>query len=134
MGRLVEPALLLMLPLAGWWAYRWQGLVFGFSAMAFWLVLQFSRTMRVLKRASAAPAGRVASAVMLHSRLHAGMRMSELLALSGSLGRAVIREPGGPECWQWEDGSGAVLQVTMHHGRLRAWALDRPPEAPSGGP
>ena len=59
---------------AGYVGYGWPGVVLALTVVVFWLLLQFSRALRTLRNAASGPVGQVASAVMLHSRLKAGMR------------------------------------------------------------
>ncbi|HET9820244.1 MAG TPA: hypothetical protein VFQ16_00320, partial [Burkholderiaceae bacterium] len=74
---------------AGGVFYGWRGVALALSVVVFWLLLQFSRTLRVLRAAAARPVGSVASAVMLNAKLHAGMGLPEVIRLTGSLGRRV---------------------------------------------
>jgi hypothetical protein len=106
----------------GWAAWGWPGIVLAVTAIVFWLLLQFSRTLRVLRRAGSRPMGQVDSAVMLHARLHAGQRLIDILPLAGSLGREV---PGQAETFEWADASGAVLRARLTGGRLSDWSLRR---------
>ena len=112
---------------AGWQAYRWQGLMLGFSVIVFWLLLQFSRSVRVMRMTSGAPIGHVPSAVMLNARLSKGWPMLKVLPVTRSLGRRVS-PPGqaDPEVWAWADDGGAQVGVTFVHGRVTQWALTRP--------
>ncbi|MFM7703598.1 MAG: hypothetical protein ACKO6D_01535, partial [Rubrivivax sp.] len=52
----------------GWLSYGWAGLVLAVTCIVFWLLLQFSRAMRVMRMAASRPVGTVDSAVMLHSK------------------------------------------------------------------
>ena len=54
---------------AGYVGWGWRGVVLGVTVIVFWLLLQFSRSLRVLRNAADAPVGHVASAVMLHGKL-----------------------------------------------------------------
>ncbi len=118
---------------AGWFAYGWQGLVLAATAIVFWLLLQFSRALRVLRKAGSGPLGRVASAVMLHSRLREGMTLAQVLALTGSLGERVDPPAAGAEeSWRWRDAGDANVTVHLSGGRTRHWALQRP-EDPGAG-
>ena len=111
---------------AGWFAYGWQGLVLAVTAIVFWLLLQFSRALRALRKAGSAPVGRVPSAVMLHSRLREGMTLVQVLALTGSLGaRAEPAGEGAEESWRWRDDSDASVTVHLSGGRCNGWALTR---------
>jgi uncharacterized protein (DUF58 family) len=108
---------------AGYVGYGWQGVVLAVTVVVFWLLLQFSRTLRVLRDASGRPVGDVDSAVMLHAKLHAGMRLPEILKLTRSLGRKV---GDAPETFEWRDNSGAAVRAEFASGRLSAWGLQRP--------
>jgi len=59
---------------------------------------------------------------MLNARLHAGMRLPQVLRLTLSLGRKVSEEP---EVWAWADDSGDEVQVQLQHSRVELWALHR---------
>ncbi|WP_119354984.1 hypothetical protein [Azohydromonas sediminis] len=111
-----------------WLHYGWRGLVLAASVIVFWLLLQFSRAMRVMRRAGAAPVGEVGSAVMLHAKLHAGMRLLDVLPLAGALGRKVA---DAPETFEWRDASGARVRVEFERGRCVRWTLSRPDDAPA---
>ena len=110
----------------GYMQWGWRGVLLAFTLMAFWLLLQFGRSLRVMRDAAGAPVGMVPSVVMLHSRLREGMRLPQVLRLTGSLGRKVADEP---ETFEWTDASGARLRAEMRMGRLARWALVRPVEA-----
>jgi hypothetical protein len=115
-------ALALLAVVAGWRGWGLPGLALAFTVIVFWLLLQWSRTLRVLRRAGAAPMGRVPSAVMFHARLHAGMPMSQVVALAGSLGAPV---DGQADTWRWADASGASVRLVFSKGRCRHWTLQR---------
>ena len=121
---------------AGYWAYGWRGVVLAVTVVVFWLLLQFSRTLRVMRSAAQAPVGKVPSAVMLHSKLSAGMRLMDVIKITRSLGRKLRNEP---ETFAWRDESGAEVEVEFVGGRCRQWRLERTEPAqseaapPSGG-
>ena len=110
----------------GWWSYGWRGLVLAATVIVFWMLLQFSRALRAMRDAAAAPVGSVASAVMLHAKMQRGMRLTEILRQTHSLGRQVSAKP---ETFEWTDGSGATVRAEMLDGRLVRWELQRPAEA-----
>ena len=103
----------------------WQGVVFATTGIIFWLLLQMSRLMRVMKTAGAAPMGSVGNAVMLNSKLHAGMKLVDLLSLAGSLG---IKQAA--ETYVWRDPGGDTVEVVLRKGKLAEWRLVRAGEAP----
>jgi hypothetical protein len=98
----------------------WQGVIFATTGIIFWLLLQISRLMRVMKKAGAAPMGSVANAVMLNSKLHAGMKLVDLITLAGSLG---VKQ--APETFVWRDGAGDAVEVKLVKGKLVEWRLVR---------
>ena len=110
---------------AGW---GWRGVVLGVTVIVFWLLLQFSRSLRVLKNAGRAPVGHVDSAVMLHSRLKAGMPMLQVLTLTRSLGRRLSETP---ERWAWADAGGARVELRFEGGKLQSWTLRRAADVPA---
>lgn len=114
---------------AGWFGYGWRGVVLAVTVIVFWMLLQFSRTLRVMRKAAGAPVGRVASAVMLHSKLREGMTLAQVLELTGSLGEHVQPPAeGAEECWRWRDGDETKVTVDLRGGRTVRWTLSRPEE------
>ena len=114
----------------GYALWGWQGVVLALSVMVFWLLLQFSRAMRVMRIAGQAPVGTVPSAVMLHARLQTGMPLMKILTLTRSLGEKLA---DAPETWRWHDGAGDSVRVVMQGGRCAEWALVRAAQAEAGG-
>jgi hypothetical protein len=108
----------------GYLGYGWPGVVLGITVIVFWLLLQFSRALRTMRAANAAPVGHVGSAVMLHARLKPGMRLLDVIALTRSLGERVAEPPA--EAWRWRDDGGAAVRLEFDaRGRLVRWALER---------
>lgn len=108
---------------AGWRLYGWQGIVMAASLLVFWLLLQFSRSLRVMQNAGRSPIGLVPSAVMLHARLKRGMTLMDIVQVAKALGRQAAEQP---ETWAWSDEGGATVTVTMKQARLESWHLTRP--------
>lgn len=127
MNPVVGWALAALAFVAGWIGWGWRGLALAFTVTVFWLVLQFSRSLRVLRGAGANPVGHVPNAVMLHSRLHAGMTMLQVIGLTRSLGRRLAENP---ERWGWADPGGARVGLTFDGGKLQSWELTRDDAAP----
>ena len=123
MNPLVGWALAFVALVAGWFSYGWPGIALAFSVIVFWLLIQFNRSVRVMRDASESPVGHVPSAVMLHSKLGVGLPMLQIVRLTKSLGRRVSESP---EIWSWTDDSGADVRITFDKGVCASWTLDRP--------
>jgi len=106
----------------GWLSYGWRGVVLALTVIVFWLLLQFSRTLGLLRSAGQAPLGHVDSALMLQSRLRAGMRLPAVIGLTRSLGRKVHEEP---ETFAWRDTGGDEVEIEFIGGRCTRWTLRR---------
>ena len=116
---------------AGYVGWGWPGVVLGITVLVFWLLLQFSRSLRVLKQAAGNPVGHVDSAVMLHSKLKTGMTLSQVLLLTRSLGTRLAESP---ERWVWADPGGARVCLEFDGGKLQSWTLTRDEAAAEGPP
>jgi uncharacterized protein (DUF58 family) len=112
----------------GYSVYGWAGVVLAFSVIVFWLLLQFSRALRVLRTAGSNPVGSVANAVMLNAKLQKGQRLPDVLKLTRSLGRR-IGESESPETWAWADEAGDEVQVHLQGGSVTGWQLIRADQA-----
>jgi hypothetical protein len=110
---------------AAWLQYGWRGLLLAMSLIVFWLLLQFSRALRVMRMAAARPMGSVDSAVMLNAKLKPGLTMMQVVALTRSLGRQVGQSP---ERWLWADTGEVSVTLEFERGKLARWDLQRPAE------
>ena len=93
--------------------------------IVFWLLIQFNRSVKVLRNAASAPIGHIDSAVMLNAKLRAGLPMLQIVTLTRSLGRQVAAAPD--DTWAWADASGAEVVIVFAKGRSQRWSLNRPP-------
>ena len=123
MNPLLGWAMALIALAAGWRGYGWPGIALAFSVIVFWLLMQFNRSLKVMRNAASAPVGRIDSAVMLNSKLSAGLPMFRVVTLTRSLGRRVTEEP---ETWAWADASGSDVTIVFDKGRCQRWTLNRP--------
>jgi hypothetical protein len=110
---------------AGWASYGWPGVALAATVIVFWLLIQFNRSLKVLRNAGSTPVGHIDSAVMLNAKLHAGMPMIKVVALTKSLGRRVSQTP---ERWAWADAGGAEVVLDFERGLCKRWVLTRPAE------
>jgi len=121
-------ALAALLLVAGWQGYGIKGIALGVTLIVFWLILQFNRSLRVMRNAGSAPVGHVDSAVMLNAKLREGLQMLQVLALTKSLGRRVDSDR---EIDEWADEGGSKVVVTFTNGRCQRWQLERPADVPA---
>ena len=110
----------------GFLSWGWPGVLLALAMVVFWLLLQFSRALRAMREASGRPVGQVASAVMLNARLHRGMRLTQVITKTRSLGLKLADEP---ETFSWTDAAGDSVRMEFTAGRCSAWELQRA-EAP----
>ena len=106
------------------WQWGALGAALGVTLVVFWLLLQFSRSLRVMQKAGAAPVGTVANAVMFQARLKPGLTLLQILPLTGSLGRKLADEP---ETFAWQDAGGDRVELVLQGGKLVSWQLLRAP-------
>lgn len=110
----------------GYVQWGWQGVLLAITMIVFWLLLQFSRALRVLRNAGSAPVGQVPNAVMLHARLQQGLRLPQILAFTKSLGSKIADDP---ETFEWRDVGGDAVRIELRGGKLERWSLRRAADA-----
>ncbi|HSW07080.1 hypothetical protein [Aquabacterium sp.] len=115
----------------GYAIWGWSGVAMAVSVIVFWLLLQFSRVMRVMRTAGQSPVGTVPSAVMMQAKMKPGMRLMDIILLTRSLGEKRAEQP---ETWRWTDASGASVTVELAGGRCSAWRFERPGDEAAGPP
>ena len=126
---------LLLLGLA-FYRYGWGGVAVVTGGIVMFLLLHFTRTMTVLKRAYDRPIGYVASAVMLNAKLKPGATLLHVVAMTRSLGELKTPKEQQPETYRWTDGGLSYVEGIFQNGKLQSWVLTRPPaedDAAAGG-
>ena len=113
----------------GYHWYGWPGVAGAAGALVMWMLLHFTRMLQVLRRASNRPKGHVDSSVMLNARLHPGVSLMQVVALTRSLGE--LRSPANeqPEVFRWTDSGQSFVECEFLGGKLISWRLDRLAEA-----
>ena len=121
---------------AGFWFYGWPGLFLAFTLTVFWGLLQFSRTLRLMRRMAQHPMGTVPNAVMFHAQLRPGQSVQEVMGSAGSLGRRLPQpEPGFDDSLEWQDSAHDRVIAHFRAGRLaqhQLWRAPRPDDMPNG--
>lgn len=111
------------------WQYGWKGFVVAITFWVFWLLLQFSQTLRFMRLVAQNPPGVVKDAVGLGRNLRKDMSMLEVIRLSQCLGIAVpmshLPPPaqGCNQCWEWRDECHHAVVVYFRGDRCIYWTL-----------
>ncbi len=109
----------------------WGGVAMTAGALVMWVLLHFTRLMRVLQRAAQRPVGYVDSAVMLNAKLKRGMTLMHVIAMTRSLGALQTPKDEQPEIFLWTDPGQSTVSCTFVGGKLLEWTLTRPAQEPS---
>ncbi|MGA8515911.1 MAG: glycerate kinase [Burkholderiaceae bacterium] len=109
--------------------FGWAGVALVAGGIVFWMLLHFTRMMTVLKRATNAPMGYVASAVMLNAKLKPGVTLLHVTAMTKSLGLLQSEKGVQPEVYRWTDTGGSHVTGTFVGGKLTQYVLRRPEQA-----
>lgn len=118
-------AAMLVVLWGAWRQYGGLGVLLALSMLMFWLTIQFSQALRVLKRAAEQPKGTVAHALKLHVKLQPGMKLLTVIGMTGSLGEMLSPPGTQPEVFRWRDASGAAVTARFLDGRLLEHGIER---------
>ena len=129
LGRKLLWLLLAVVALAeGWHLAGWGGLALVVGGIVMWMLLHFTRMVRVLQRAAGRPVGYCDSAVMLNAKLRPGVNLLHVIAMTRALGEQLSPKDEQPEVFRWTDGSASSVTCEFKDGRLAKWELARPQE------
>ena len=120
------PVLGVVLVVSAYHAYAWPGVALVAGGIVMWMLLHFTRMMKVLSNASARPIGYCDSAVMLNARLKPGVNLLHVMAMTRALGEVLSDKDQQPEVYRWTDGGGSHVTCDFQDGKLVKWALFRP--------
>ena len=132
--KIVLPVLGVVIVAVAWRGYGWAGVAMALGGIVMWMLLHFTRMMRVLQRASDRPLGWCDSAVMLNAKLRPGVNLLHVMAMTRAIGEQVSPKETQPEVYRWTDGSGSHVTCEFRHGKLVKWELFRPQPATEGEP
>jgi hypothetical protein len=124
--KFVIPALMVVAIAAAFRGYGWPGVAFVVSVMVLWMLLNFNRTMQVMRRAADRPIGFVGSAVMLNAKLKPGMTLLHVVAMTRALGELRSPQDEQPELYRWTDAGGSYVDCTFVSGKVSQWTMSRP--------
>ena len=109
LGKIWVPLAALVFLAVAYRSYSWSGVVIALGAIVMYLLLHFTRTMQVLKRAADRPIGYVGSAVMLNAKLKPKVTLAACDCHDPRPGPALrTREEEQPEVFRWTDGGGLL--------------------------
>ena len=98
--RILIPLIGVAVAFVAWRNYGWSGVAFVVTGIVMWMLLHFTRMMKVLQRASQRPVGFCDSAVMLNARLRPGVNLLHVLALTRAVGELVSPKEQQPEVYR----------------------------------
>ncbi len=124
--KILVPVGIVALVVVAYREYSWAGAAMALSLVVTWVLLHFTRTLQVLKRAANRPIGTVASAVMLNAKLRPGVTLLHVVAMTKSLGALQSPKDTQPELYRWADASDSHVTCTFNGGKLVEWQLQRP--------
>ncbi|MEX1167409.1 MAG: glycerate kinase [Hydrogenophaga sp.] len=122
--RWLFPALAAALAYAAWRSYGWPGLILAVLMLSFWLMLHFTKLMRLLRTVADRPMGRVSDANALAQRLKQGMPLVDVMRMTLSIGLLRSSPNTDPEVRSWSDEAGRTAVCTFEHGRLVSFRLE----------
>lgn len=125
-GKFLIPLVGLGALILGYRGWGWGGVAIAGGAIVMFLLLHFTQTMQVLKRAADHPIGYVASAVMLNAKLKPKMTLLHVIAMTRALGEQRSPKDTQPEVFRWTDNGDSWVEATFVEGKLQAWHLERP--------
>lgn len=128
-SKILVPILGAVLVAAAYRGWGWAGVALVATVIVMWMLLHFTRLMKVLQRASSRPIGYCDSAVMLNAKLRPGVNLLHVVALTRALGEQLSPKDEQPEVFRWTDGTQSHVTCEFRGGKLVQWNLFRPPEA-----
>lgn len=125
--KIVLPVLGVVVVAAAYRGFGWSGVALALGGIVMWMLLHFTRMMKVLQRAADRPVGYCDSAVMLNAKLRPGVNLLHVMAMTRAIGEPLSEKDAQPEVYRWTDASGSHVTCEFADGKLVRWALFRPP-------
>jgi len=124
--KIILPVVGVILVVVAYRGYGWMGVGLVVTGIVTWMLLHFTRMMKVLQRASNRPVGYVDSAVMLNAKLKPNVNLMHVMAMTKALGEQLSEKDANPEIYRWTDASASSVTCTFDKGKLVKWELVRP--------
>ena len=132
--QIAGPVAAVILVAAAWENWGWRGVALAVTGIVMWLLIHFSRALRVLRVAAVRPVGSCENAVMLNARLKTNVSLLQVMGLTRSIGEQLSAQGAQPEVFRWTDGGGSSITCDFVDGRLAKWSLLRPQTPDEAGP
>ena len=126
--KILVPILGVVLVAAAWQIGGWPGVALAAGGIVMWMLLHFTRMMKVLERAGNRPIGYCDSAVMLNAKLRPGVTLLHVIAMTRAIGEQLSDKGAEPEIYRWTDGGGSHVTCEFRLGKAVTWTLFRPVE------
>ena len=131
--KIFVPILGVVLIAAAWQIGGWPGVALVAGGIVMWILLHFTRMMKVLERAGKRPIGYCDSAVMLNAKLKPGASLLHVVAMTRAIGEQLSDKGAEPEIYRWTDGGGSHVTCEFRQGKSVTWTLYRPPAEAAPG-
>ena len=127
--KIVPPVLGVVVVAVAYRGFGWPGVALAVGGIVMWMLLHFTRMMKVLQRAANRPVGYCDSAVMLNAKLRPGVNLLHVMAMTRAVGEPLSQKDAQPEVFRWTDAGGSHVTCEFADGKLARWTLFRPPAA-----
>jgi hypothetical protein len=125
--KMVPPVLGVVVVAVAYRGFGWPGVALAAGGIVMWMLLHFTRMMKVLQGAANRPVGYVDSAVMLNAKLRPGVNLLHVMAMTRAIGEQLGEKDADPEVYRWTDGAASHVTCEFVGGKLVRWTLYRPP-------
>jgi hypothetical protein len=124
--KILVPAVGIAAVVMGYRMAGWLGIAAVTGGLFMWVMLNYTRMVKVLERAGTRPIGYLDSAVMLNAKLKPRMNLLHVVAMTRSLGERLTEPFANPELYRWTDPGGSHVTCTFLNGKLSHHELWRP--------
>jgi len=131
--KILVPVAGVVMVAVGWQSGGWPGVALVVGGIVMWMLLHFTRTMKVLQGAANRPIGYCDSAVMLNAKLRPGVNLLHVMALTRAMGEQLSEAGADPEIYRWTDGTASSVTCEFVNGRVTKWTMVRPTMQEEGG-
>ena len=114
--KIVPPVLGVVVVAVAYRGFGWPGVALAVGGIVMWMLLHFTRMMKVLQRAANRPVGYCDSAVMLNAKLRPGVNLLHVMAMPRAVGEALSEKDAQPEVFRWTGAGGSHVTCESSDG------------------